>query len=410
MQKKYNILTFSDVPIPSYGRPYRGILFVDYAPHKRLGNVFVISPKSTKSFKNKEVTIISDQYFDESFDFSKEQYLLWKRFENWLFLLLKLVKFRLSNSKKVDFVRSGTTYLSLFLLITQRRDLVYFADICDFYSDLYGEFKMPLAKLLRPAIFFMEKIAQHRANLIFVDTSAQRDFLTKKMNVNGRQCVVIPNGILLENFPYHSKKDERVLESYGYTKNDKILFYGGDISKMDGIDLIIRFIETNRDIKALIIGKGKSKDLEDIRNEIRTKGLEKNIMLDSFKPYNELHRYISVADVCLAPFRLTNTSNTVESGKIITYLLGGKAVLATEADGVKSLYKDAVSYFKDGNYDDFSEKLLGLLSDKNDENAEMSRRRLGEKFDFKKIIEHEFFVIDQYFMDPKQDFSKYDYL
>jgi hypothetical protein len=55
-------------------------------------------------------------------------------------------------------------------------------------------------------------------------------------------------------------------------------------------------------------------------------------------------------------------------------------------------------------------QLLKLLEKQENENAAMVRRQLGEKFDFKKIIEHEFFVIDEYFKDPKQDFSKYDYL
>lgn len=410
MQKKYNILTFSDVSIPSYQRPYRGILFVDYAPYGRLGDVFVISPKSTENFRNKEVVVISDQYFSKSFNFSKEQYLLGKRFMNWLFLLFKLVKFRFTNAKKIDFVRSGTTYLSLFLLITQRRKLVYFADICDFYSDLYEEFKMPLARFLKPIIFFIEKIAQHRANLIFVDTGAQRDFLIDKMGVSKGRCIVIPNGILLENFPYRANKDKAILESYGYALNDKILFYGGDISEMDGIGLIIRFIENHKDVKVLIIGKGKLSSLEEIRKEIKEKGLEKNITLDSFKPYGELYKYISIADVCLAPFRITNTSNTVECGKIITYLLAGKKILATRADGVSRLYKNTIDYFEDGNYNDFSVQLLNLLEKQENENAAIIRRQLGEKFDFKKIIEHEFFVIDEYFKDPKQDFSKYDYL
>lgn len=410
MQKKYNILTFSDVPIPSYQRPYRGILFVDYAPHGRLKDVFVISPKSVDTFKNNEVSIISSQYFNGNFSFSKEQYLLRKRLVNFLHLIFKLLKFRIKNAKRVDFVRSGTTYLSLFLLITQKRNLPYFADICDFYSDLYGEFKMPLAKLFQPVIFLIEKIAQGRASLIFVDTTAQRNFLVRKMDVDKRRCVVIPNGVLLENFPYCPKKDKRVMELYGYATDERILFYGGDISKMDGIDLIIKFAENNRDVKVLIIGKGKSEDIEEIQKEIRTRNLEKNVTLDSFKPYSELYKYISIADVCLAPFRVTNTSNTVECGKIITYLLGGKRVLTTEADGIKSLYKSSIDYFKDGDYDDFSKKLLKLLENPVDDVAEKKRRELGEKFDFKKIIEHEFLVIDEYFKNPKQDFSKYDYL
>ncbi|MBM4401924.1 MAG: glycosyltransferase [Candidatus Cloacimonetes bacterium] len=410
MPEKYNLLTFSDVPIPSYTRPYRGVLFVDYAPNRKIENVYVISSESREKFKNKRINLHTD-YFSAT-DFKSNQYNLYFRLSNIFKLFLKLFKFRLQKAHKIGFIRTGSTYLSFLVLLTQKTKTPYFADICDFYFDLYQEFKMPLASFLKPLIFFFEKLALQRANLLFVDTAVQRRYQVQKLGVDARKCVVIPNGVILDNYPFSLKKDENVLRDYNFSPLDKILFYGGDISEADGVEMIIKFIQESKDknVKALIIGKGKAEYLEGLKDKIAQLGLTNRVYLDSFKPYNKLHKYISIADVCLAPFRLTPTSNTVECAKIITYLLMGKPCLATEAEGIKSLYKDKVTYFRDGDFNGFSSRLHNLLENPIAKEESLKLRSLGEKFDFKKIIEHEYFIIDQYFKNPKQDFSKYDYL
>lgn len=408
MPRKYDVLTFSDVPIPSYARPYRGVLFVDYAPDERLGNVYVISAEPSEEFKNKRGILHTD-YFGAS-DFKKNQYGLYFRLSSIFKLFFKLVKFRFKNSHKIDFIRTGSTYLSLLVLLTQKREIPYFADICDFYSDLYEEFRMPLAKMLRTVISYLERLAIRRANLVFVDTAPQRSYLVNKMGIEERRCVVLPNGLHADFFPFSLYEDKQTLHNYGFSHTDKILFYAGDISDMDGIEMIIRFAKENKKVKALIIGKGNEAYIESLKGVIVSDGLEDRVLLDSFKPYNEVYKYISIADVCLAPFRLTATSNTVECAKIITYLLMGKPCLVTEAEGVKSLYRDKIAYFKDGDFSDFSRKLHNLLRSPIIDENKYELRILGERFDFKKIIEHEYFVIDQYFKDPRQDFSKYDYV
>lgn len=410
MPEKYNILTFSDVPIPSYERPYRGVLFVDYAPNEQLKNAYVISPKSNQEFQNKNIILHAD-YFKTG-NFKKNQYSLYFRLSNMFKLFLKLAKFRLQRNKKIDFIRTGSTYLSFLVFLTQKRKMPYFADICDFYSDLYGEFGMPFAPILRPLIFYLEKLALQRANLLFVDTTAQRKYQVEKLGVDPKKCIIVPNGIILDNYPFSLTKDKSILQSYNFSTTDKVLFYGGDISEVDGIEMIILFVQKNKNknIKALIIGKGKTEYLEKLKSQVTRARLEKHILFDSFKHYREAHKYISIADICLAPFKLTPTSNTVECAKIISYLLMGKPVLATAADGVRSLYKDNLSYFANGDFQEFSNKLHWLLQNPPSDEKKYKLRTLGEKFDFQKIIEYEYFLIDQYLKNPKQDFSKYDYL
>lgn len=413
MQKRYNILTFSDVPIPSYQRPYRGVLFVDFAPKQRLNTVYVASISSPEVFRNADIEVHAE-YFDGA-DFKMNQYNLFYRIASFIKLFFILLKIRFLYSGNIDFVRTGGTYLSLLYFLTQKRGTPYFADFCDFYFELYKEFRMPLARFISPVVFLIEKFIIKKANLLFVDTPAQREFLVEKMGVDKKKCIVAPNGILVENFPFLEKKDRSVMNEYGFSDEDIILFYGGDISEMDGIEFLLKFAKENTkrysSLRILIIGKGNPEYLKKIKNEILENGLSDVVVLDSFKPYNQLYRYVSIADICSAPFRITTTSNTVECGKIITYLLAGKQVLSTRADGVSGLYKDSIEYFQDGDYKDFSEKLHGLIKNLNSiEDLKRTRRLIGERFEFRKVIEREYFIIDKYFEDPAQDFSRYDYL
>ena len=408
MQKKYNILTLTDFPTPSYLRPYRNVLFVDLAPQKFLGKVFVISPKAKEKFKNENVSI-HPAYFNSG-DFKKNQYKLTYRITNMIMLLLYLIKFRFTKNNEVDFIRTGTTYISFFISLTLKHTTPYFADICDFYSDLYDEFGMPFGKYLKKIIHRIETYALKRPNLIFLDTNTQRDYLVKTFGVDRKKCVVIPNGIMLDYYPLKMEKDKKILKKYNFSGDDKILFYGGDLSKLDGVELIIEFVKNNRNIKALIIGKGNKEYLNELKEKVRADKLEGNIVFDSFKPANEAYKYISIADVCLAPFKITKTSNTVECAKIISALMMGKRVLATEADGIKSLYKDSVRYFKDGDYKSFSEQLNAMLKAGTTAEEKNARRKLGEKFDFKKIIRYEYKVIEEYLTNPTRDFSKLDYM
>lgn len=413
MLKKYNVLTFADFPLPSYEqRAHRAVLFLDYSSG-RIHSAQIVSPTPKGNFKNKEIEYITN-YFDLS-DFKDNQYRLLFRLRSIVIVFSRLIVDKLLGKfKNVNIIRVSNSYLTLLARLIRGKNNLIIADCCDFYFDLYREFGMPFAKIISPVLFLIEKFILCGVNILFVDTHTQKKFLIEKMGFPIEKCVVSPNGVLLDSFPFLREKDALISDEYGFLKNDIVLFYGGDISEMDGIELILRFVKENECIngkmlKVLIIGKGNNDYINTLRKYVNESSLDSRVIFDSFKPYAELCRYLSVADVCLSPFRITTTSNTVECGKIITYLLAGKRVLSTKADGVNGMYKNTINYFKDGDYVDFSEQLIHLIQKTEGTDDVMRRRRLGERFDFKKIIEHEFVVIDEYFSNPKQDFSRFDY-
>jgi glycosyltransferase involved in cell wall biosynthesis len=130
-------------------------------------------------------------------------------------------------------------------------------------------------------------------------------------------------------------------------------------------------------------------------------------VIEGFKPYDDLHKYISIADVCLAPFKITETTNVTESSKIITYLLAGKKILATRGKGVESLYGSYIEYLDKDDYFEFKDKLLKLLMKKNTEREKEILRNVGLKFDFNLIIEQELKLIEEAALGSK--IKNYDF-
>jgi len=395
MPKKYNCLIFSDFEIPNYDRPYRGILFMEWANSKKY-DFFVISPFTKTKFKNNNDNV-SLFYYKNQHKIKHNQYNIFFRISNLWKLYLSILNFR-KKDKKIDIIYAGTTYLLLFAGMFKKNNTKVIANVCDFYSDLYSGYKMPLEKFFKYPILSLETHALSFADVITVDTYAQKDLLVYKYKINPNKCVVLPNGLIVDKFPYLDTKDDSVMKNYNFKKKDWIFFYGGDISRDDGVEMIIQFAYENKsqeNFKFLIIGKGNPAYINKLQDLIHEYNLVEKVIIDSFKPIDELYKYISVADICLAPFKITNTTNVTEVAKIISYMLGGKKVLSTRAEGVFSLYKDEILYFEDSNYNDFKAKLIEMTYKPLSKEEKFKIRKHAEKFDFRKIIEIEYEIVDR---------------
>lgn len=409
MPKKINCLIFSDFEIPNYDRNYRGILFMEWSDSS-IYKFYIVSPFSKSKFK-KPVPNHETYYYENQNQMKKQQYRILSRLKGFCKLFFALLKFKKIN-KEINIVYVGTTYALLLATIFKINNIKIIANICDFYSDLYKGYKMPFGNLLEYPIKFLEKKALSLANVITVDTYAQKRLLITNYAVNKNKCVVLPNGLVTDNFPYIEKKDESIMRTYNYSKEDLVFFYGGDISEDDGIELIIRFAnehKNRKNFKFLIIGKGNDNYIKKLNLLISKLGLFEKFSIESFKPIDELYKYISVADICLAPFKVTNTTNVTEVSKIISYLLGGKVVISTKAEGVCSLYGDYVTYFEDGNYNDFKTKIIEKTSKTLSKKERLSIRRHAEKFDVKNIIKTEYQIVEELMTQKNPDFEDFNF-
>ena len=87
--------------------------------------------------------------------------------------------------------------------------------------------------------------------------------------------------------------------------------------------------------KLLIVGDGPQRPRLEII--ISKHGLQNNVIITGFQPYDTMPRYISLATVCINTFLDTDETHDIFPGKIIQYLAGARPTVATPLLGITTL-------------------------------------------------------------------------
>lgn len=90
-------------------------------------------------------------------------------------------------------------------------------------------------------------------------SKANKTFLlTHNSFLDEKKVEVNPNSIIPVEFNVSEKQKGKIREKYGLPLNKKILVYGGNLGKPQGLDFLIRTIESNKieDAYYLIVGNG----------------------------------------------------------------------------------------------------------------------------------------------------------
>lgn len=152
------------------------------------------------------------------------------------------------------------------------------------------------------------------------------------MGADPAKTEVLRAGVDFERF---SKADgEKVRKRYGFSKDDTVLFFMGWLYDFSGLDEVARELAKadNDRIKMLVLGKG---ELWDKLNQIRDdEGLGDRLILEGWKPYDEVPNYVAAADICLLPAKRSKIMENIVPIKMYEYMAAGKAVLATGLSGI----------------------------------------------------------------------------
>ena len=125
-------------------------------------------------------------------------------------------------------------------------------------------------------------------------------------------------------------------QKWELNERDQIIVFIGTLFGFSGLDAFIRhFPEVVKQVpeaKLLVVGDGPQRlKLERIITEL---GLEKQVIVTGFQPYQTMPQYINLATICINPFLITDATRDIFPGKIVQYLACGKAVTATSLPGM----------------------------------------------------------------------------
>jgi glycosyltransferase involved in cell wall biosynthesis len=141
------------------------------------------------------------------------------------------------------------------------------------------------------------------------------------------------------HFPPVPPDTENLRATLGIT--GPLVLYVGNLEHYQGVDLLVDgFAAVAEQVKdaALVIVGGAEKDVAKARARASGLGLEKRIHLLGPRPLNRLQYYLEQADVLVSP-RLRGVNTPM---KIYSYLLAGRAVVATRIESHTQVMDESV--------------------------------------------------------------------
>ena len=280
--------------------------------------------------------------------------------------------------------------------------------LTDFYSDFYEQFDMPAKRIAIPIIKRIESSIMRNTDLVVIDSPSQRDEWGK-WGLEHRRGVVIPHGVDPTRFR-NMGKSKRIVERYGLGKS-KIVFFHGDICNLDGVDLLVDAAERLKgDIKAMIVGDGTKEYMRYLKGMVKEKGIENKFIFTGWVPFAEIADYLSCADVFVTPFRLSSTSNTNITIKILEYFAMAKPIVSTKSNGISQMFPGCVTYSNPEDADSLCAAIRSVLEGQPDAMTALRKsKKIPQIYTWDNIVKHEEKVMEALLADIEQDFTKLDW-
>lgn len=155
-----------------------------------------------------------------------------------------------------------------------------------------------------------------------------------------------------------------------------LVVYLGVMGPQDGLDLLLESIEVivkqkhREDTLFVFIGSGT--ELSRLKALVGQRGIEAWVRFTGRVPDDELARYLSTADVCVAPDPANPMNDKSTMNKVMEYMAYGRPIVLYDLTEGRRSAGEAALYAQPNDPKDFAEKVLTLLE------SESLRRELGE--------------------------------
>ncbi len=155
---------------------------------------------------------------------------------------------------------------------------------------------------------------------------------TIRMGAIKNKTEVIRTGVDLER--YNSDGRRLIRERYGIKDNEILLFFLGWLYEFSGLkEVASRMTKSEfHNIKLMTLGEGELLyTLQDIKKKC---GLNNRIITVSWKPYDEVPKYLAASDICILPSHKNKIMQNIVPIKMYEYMAAGKPVIATALPGL----------------------------------------------------------------------------
>ena len=205
------------------------------------------------------------------------------------------------------------------------------------------------------------------SHLIYQNTDMKRLFFPKSNKVS-----LVTRGVDINEF-FASEKNQKLLELYNLTKDDRILIVVANLVPLKGVDILINAFKQahslHTDWKLLIVGDNKNEHGLELKELVKDLAFDNNVIFTG-KVLN-VNEYLNLAEIFILPTIYRGEGSPVA---LLEAMAAGVCVLGSDLPGIKDQLQDFSEHLIEaGNIEKWRDVLMRF--------GNMTREELKQKGD-----------------------------
>ncbi len=196
------------------------------------------------------------------------------------------------------------------------------------------------SSFLSPIIKWVEKRVYKKTDLLSANNPAMAKYCDELSKRTGQTIVHFPP-LDLSHFK-NSSRDLALRSALGIAEGDQVIVYMGSFfyfsGLRDAIDEFAKVSRTSANLKFLLVGGGEQDS--ELRHKVATLGLTEEVIFTGFVGYQDLPRYLRIADVAVNTLEPTLVANVAFPNKVLQYMAAGLPVVSTKLDGLYAVFEN----------------------------------------------------------------------
>ncbi|MBE7432452.1 MAG: glycosyltransferase family 4 protein [Anaerolineales bacterium] len=226
------------------------------------------------------------------------------------------------------------------------------------------------ARLVYEILVFLERLSCRVADHVITTNQSYMNIELHRSKIPESSITIVRNGPDLERlrrveFPPELRREGKT--TIGYLG---IIGYQDGVNHLLNILHVLAYELNRRDFFCVIAGGGDA--LEDLKKQATILNLDEFVMFTGYVPHEEVAKYISAADLCVAPEKPNPFNHYSTIIKVMEYMALGKPVVAFDLIEHRYSAHDAALYAVNGEELDFARK-IALLMDNTEQREEMGK-------------------------------------
>jgi len=233
----------------------------------------------------------------------------------------------------------------------------------------YARFGGRGSRLVYHVLIWLEKLSCQLADHVIATNESYKTVEMERGRVPEKRITIVRNGPDLNRL-WLVAPDPGLRR-----KRETIICYVGDMGFHDGVDYLLTALQYlvynlgRPDFLCILVGAGDA--WLDLKSLTERRRLSDHVLFTGWVEHTELIRWLSAADICVAPEPSNSYNDRSTAIKIMEYMALGKPIVAFDLPEHRVTAQHAAVYARPNDELDFAQQIAALIDDPE------RRRRIG---------------------------------